>query len=74
MVMRVLLAIVIALGWGASDKGLDEKVRSVMPTAEEELWLSIPWRLNLMEARKASIEQGKPMFLWIMNGHPMGCT
>lgn len=70
----MLIAIAMALGFASGDSGLDEKVRSVLPTADEELWLQIPWRLNLMEARKASVEQGKPIFLWIMNGHPMGCT
>lgn len=72
--MRALLAATLLMGWSSTVDDLDAKVKSIVPTAEEELWLSIPWRLNLMEARKASIEQGKPMFLWIMNGHPMGCT
>lgn len=72
--MRTLLCLAIFLGLGVGDADLDAKVKSVLPTAEEEQWLQIPWRLNLMEARKASIEQNKPMFLWIMNGHPMGCT
>jgi hypothetical protein len=53
---------------------LEAKVKAVMPTAQEERWLSIPWRTSVMEARAISQREGKPMFLWIMNGSPLGCT
>lgn len=53
---------------------LDADIRAVMPTAEEEKWLSIPWRTNLWDARKQAQAQNKPIFMWMMNGHPMGCT
>ena len=55
-------------------QSLDSKIKSVLPTAEEDKWMQIPWRLNLMQARQDAVRSGKPMFLWIMNGHPMGCT
>jgi hypothetical protein len=66
--IAVMLAIAIA------GPTLDAKIAAVLPTKEEEKWLSIPWRTNLMRARKESQETGKPMFWWIMNGHPLGCT
>lgn len=53
---------------------LDAKVASVMPSPKEERWLAIPWRLDLMQARVEAQRLHKPLFLWIMNGHPMGCT
>lgn len=56
----------------ASD--LDAKVASMLPTAAEERWMQIPWRTNLMQARSEAQALSKPIFLWIMNGHPMGCT
>jgi hypothetical protein len=71
--MNAFLALLAVTGaWQVGD--LDAKIQSVLPTAEEEAWLSIPWRVNLFQARKDSVEQGKPLFLWLMNGHPMGCT
>ena len=54
--------------------GLDEKIAAVMPKPGEERWLTIPWRLELTKARAESQKLQRPMFLWIMNGHPMGCT
>lgn len=53
---------------------LDAEIRAVLPTTEEEKWLSIPWRTNLWDARKQAQAQNKPIFMWMMNGHPMGCT
>jgi hypothetical protein len=53
---------------------LESKVASVLPTPQEERWLQIPWRTNLMRARSESQQAGKPLFLWIMDGHPLGCT
>jgi hypothetical protein len=53
---------------------LDQKIAAVLPTEEEQRFLQIPWRLNLMEARAESARTGKPMFVWQMNGHPLGHT
>jgi hypothetical protein len=53
---------------------LDDKITSVAPTAAEDRYLSIPWRQNLMRARDEAQRDRKPLFLWIMNGHPLGCV
>lgn len=53
---------------------LEEKVRSVLPREEEDQWLKIDWRRNLQQARLESQLTGRPIFLWIMNGNPLGCT
>ena len=37
-------------------------------------WRSIPWELDLLAAQKLSVEQSKPIFIWAMDGHPLGCT
>jgi len=58
----------------AADATLDAKAASVLPRPEEDRWLQVPWRLNLQQARAESQASGKPIFLWIMNGHPMACT
>ncbi len=53
---------------------LDTKINAMLPNAEEQKWLQIPWETNLMKARARAQKEGKPMFWWIMNGHPLGCT
>jgi hypothetical protein len=39
-----------------------------------EKWTEIPWLTDLAEARKLAARDGKPIFMWAMNGHPLGCT
>jgi hypothetical protein len=53
---------------------LEQKITALLPTPEEEAFLQIPWRLNIMEARAESLRTGKPLFVWEMNGHPLGHT
>lgn len=43
----------------------------VEPKADEELWKTIPWKTSLLEARSLAAQQGKPIFLWSMDGHPL---
>ena len=43
----------------------------VAPKPDEELWKTIPWKTSLLEARALAAQQGKPIFLWSMDGHPL---
>jgi hypothetical protein len=36
--------------------------------------MQIPWRSNILEAIEEGRRTGKPIFLWIMNGNPLGCA
>ena len=53
---------------------LDQRIAEILPTREDEKWLSIAWRTDLIQARLDAQRDSKPIFMWIMNGHPMGCT
>ena len=44
----------------------------VFPPAEK--WTQIPWETDLVAARQKAAREGKPLFLGIMDGHPLGCT
>jgi hypothetical protein len=51
-----------------------DKLRAVIkPKTGEDKWAGIPWRTDLWEARKEAAEKGKPILLWEMDGHPLGC-
>jgi hypothetical protein len=52
-----------------------DKLRAVIrPGKDEDKWDLIPWQTSLWEARKLAAEKGKPLLLWEMDGHPLGCT
>lgn len=53
---------------------LTRKIAAIEPTAAEDKWRTVPWRIDLMAARAEAAREHKPIFLWLMNGHPMGCT
>lgn len=57
--------------WKATEQ---QVVQEILPTEKESAWLQIPWRTNLWEARKEAAKLGKPIYLWEMDGHPLGCT
>lgn len=49
-------------------------IKEILPKVEEKSWEKIPWRIDLWEARREAAEQGKPIYLWEMDGHPLGCV
>ena len=52
-----------------------EKIRTlVKPKSSEQNWEKISWRTSLWEARQQAAAEGKPILLWEMDGHPLGCT
>lgn len=46
----------------------------IRPTPAELRWQAIPWLTSLRAARRLAAASGKPIFLWAMNGNPLGCT
>jgi hypothetical protein len=40
----------------------------------EEKWRQIPWEPDLWRGRITAAEEGKPLFIWAMNGDPLGCV
>ena len=46
----------------------------IKPATGEEKWQQIPWQADLWKARQQAAAEGKPILLWEMDGHPLGCT
>ena len=56
-----------AAEWGA-------RLRSQLPSAIDEPWRCIPWKLSLLEARRVAAREKKPLVMLVRSGHPLGCT
>jgi hypothetical protein len=41
---------------------------------KNEPWRTIPWKITLIDAQRIAIQEKKPIFIWAMDGHPLGCT
>jgi hypothetical protein len=48
-------------------------LKTVRPNAGEDAYAQVPWLTSLWEARKKAAAEGKPILLWEMDGHPLGC-
>ena len=46
----------------------------IKPTKEELAWAQIPWHSTFYDGLIESDRNQKPLLLWVMNGHPLGCT
>lgn len=53
---------------------VEAKSAEILPAPAERRWEEIDWQATYADGLKASAEQGKPLMLWVMNGHPLGCT
>ena len=57
------------------ERGQFEKLHALIKPQDAELkWAAIHWLADLWEARRQAATQGKPILLWEMDGHPLGCV
>ena len=57
-----------------NDETLPAWQARIEPCPEEMAWTRIPWRSNLRGGLEDAVAEGKPVLLWLLNGHPLGCT
>lgn len=76
--MRFLPIMVLALGCLVARAELSkaefEKLRKEVRPDPEATWRSIPWETSVLAAQNMAAETGQPIFIWAMDGHPLGCT
>lgn len=44
------------------------------PDADELAFQRIPWLATYVDGVQRADAERKPLLLWVMNGHPLGCT
>jgi hypothetical protein len=51
------------------------RLRNYLVPSEKDLaYKAIPWRVSYWDAVVEAQAKDKPILLWAMNGHPLGCT
>ena len=65
--------------WALEEAGLPYRVEST-PFKDRgaehyahQPFAQVPWLTSLWEAREKAAAEGKPILLWEMDGHPLGC-
>ncbi|MGE3820869.1 MAG: hypothetical protein AB7I30_15755 [Isosphaeraceae bacterium] len=76
MMQALLFAALTTLGQAPelNDQSFERWRDHVRPQAQEEAYLEIPWRESFHVAVNEARETDRPILLWAMNGHPLGCT
>lgn len=72
--VAILSTVLPAASEPLSPKPLEALKAVIRPGQEEDRYRQIPWLTDLWEARRQAAAQGKPILLWEMDGHPLGCT
>ena len=57
-----------------NDKTYNMWQNFIKPTKNELAWAQIPWRSTFYDGLVDSDKYQKPLLLWVMNEHPLGCT
>ena len=72
-----LLAVATTSIGARAEELTPSKYRSLLEElqpAKDALWRTIPWKINLLDAQRQAVLESKPIFIWAMDGHPLGCT
>ncbi|MFQ5749963.1 MAG: hypothetical protein ACE5H3_10980 [Planctomycetota bacterium] len=46
----------------------------LVPSSADRIFEKIPWIPSFGAGILQAQKQGMPLLLWVMNGHPLGCT
>ena len=72
MMTQAILWAILAGGDGLAEDEFRKLHEALRPPAQEA-WRSIPWKVSLLEAQNQAARQKKPLFIWSMDGNPLGC-
>jgi hypothetical protein len=68
MLNALLGLLLLQDGLGA---GEFERLHRQLQPPPDEPWLSIPWKISLLEARDLAAAEKKPLLIWSMDGNPL---
>jgi hypothetical protein len=75
----LLLAALTVTSWTSlSAAGLSDaefrKLHAELQPDNSALWRTVPWKISVLDGQQKAAEEKKPLFIWAMDGHPLGCT
>jgi len=53
---------------------LEDWREHLLPDAADLRFARIPWEPTFLDGVRRASEEQRPLLLWLMNGHPLGCT
>jgi hypothetical protein len=74
MVPAILLAVLQSQAPEPNAENFAQWLKFIQPDAREQGYKEIGWRNEFWPAVQEAKRLGRPILLWTMNGHPLGCT
>lgn len=74
MVALVALSLLAPQAVAPNAENYEHWLKFIQPDAKEQAYKEIDWRNQFWPAVLEAKELGRPVLLWTMNGHPLGCT
>ena len=70
--MIATLLFVLAAGQQALGEADFRSLHESLKPPPAEAWRHIPWKVSLLEAQNLAAREKKPLFIWSMDGNPLG--
>ncbi|OAI47189.1 hypothetical protein AYO44_10065 [Planctomycetaceae bacterium SCGC AG-212-F19] len=51
-----------------------EKLHRALQPPADELWSTIPWKMDIVEGCNQAAKEKKPVLMRVRSGHPLGCV
>ncbi len=68
-----MLTLILALALQGLEEPEFKELHAKLKPPAGEAWRSIPWTISLVEAQNRAAAEKKPIFIWSMDGNPLGC-
>jgi hypothetical protein len=59
---------------GELSEAVFNRLHKQLQVSNKAPWRTIPWKTSLLDAQRVAVTEKKPIFIWAMDGHPLGCT
>ncbi len=69
----LVFGLLVTSALGLTEAEFQKLHRELQPNPKAT-WRTIPWKTSVLDAQAAAAREGKPIFIWAMDGHPLGCT
>ena len=69
----LVFGLLVTSALGLTESEFQKLHRELQPNPKAT-WRTIPWKTSVLDAQAAAVWEGKPIFIWAMDGHPLGCT
>ena len=69
----LVFGLLVTSAMGLTEAEFQKLHRELQPNLKAT-WRTIPWKTSVLDAQAAAAREGKPIFIWAMDGHPLGCT